>query len=52
MKQDRREFLGLAACAVGAAAAGCATVRAQAGKGPVPKEGDIRSLYLGLGNNM
>ncbi len=52
MNSNRREFLGMAACAAGAVAAGCTTAAARAGKGPVPKEGDIRSLYLGLGNNM
>ena len=50
---SRREFLELAACAAaGATATGCASTSARAGKGPIPKEGDIRSLYLGLGNNM
>jgi len=52
MIQNRREFLGLSACAAGAALTGCATSVGKATKGPVPKEGDIRSLYLGLGNNM
>ena len=52
MKWNRREFIGMAACAVGAAAADCRADSARAGKGRVPKDGDIRSLYLGLGNNM
>ena len=48
---ERREFifgsLGVAATTL----AGCRTA-AKASCGPVPKEGDIRSLYIGLGNNM
>jgi len=49
---DRREFLGLTACAAGAALTGCATASARASKGPLAKDGDIRSLYLELGHNM
>ena len=43
--------MGLSACAAGAWATGCRTATC-ASRGPVPTEGDIRSLYLGLGNNM
>lgn len=52
MNTNRREFLGLSAVAAGAALTGCVSATAKAAKGPVAKDGDIRSLYLGLGNNM
>ena len=50
--QDRRAFLGLMAGAAGATLTGCLSSSARATKGPEPKEGNIRSLYLGLGQNM